>query len=185
MKPGIIAALTLLLFSCSNGSTDEPVGLSDIDTSQPKEYFPLLAFLKGEIRTVDSLPVGIKVYKTINEHTDSGYIRNEDFHKLAEEFITPELEQEKFRSLYNESSFYDRGSKSSTFYYETQDQSAKVKRIDIITKATDTYDKVSSIFIEKIDRQGDSVIFKKLMWKPGQEFQVIEDKRVTRVVWQY
>lgn len=185
MKPGIIAVLTLLLFSCSDGSVEEPLDQNEIDTTKPKEYFPLLSFLKGEIRAVDSLPVGIKVYRTINGHTDSGYIKPGEFHTLAEEFLTPELEEEKFRNIYNESSFYDRGSKSSTFYYETQDQVAKVKRIDIITKATDTYDKVTSIFIEKMDRQGDSVIFKKLMWKPGQEFQVIEDKRVTRVVWQY
>ncbi|MGZ5246751.1 MAG: hypothetical protein ACXWV5_06915, partial [Flavitalea sp.] len=77
----------------------------------------------------------------------------------------------------------DKSNKTSTFHYETKKQDAIIRRIDIITSATDTYDKVTSLYFEKVNRQDQEL--KKLIWKPGQEFRLIEQNKVTRVVWQY
>jgi hypothetical protein len=191
MKPVIVVLCALVLYACSenngkensNGnSTDSLTSVNTQDTSSG-EYFPVLDFIKSEIRTVDSLPVGIKVYRTEGEKKDSGYLKPEEFHQLTDEFLSPDLETDQFKKMYTESSFYDRSTKTSTFHYETKKEDATILRIDVITSATDTYDKVTSMYFEKISSP--DRFLKKLFWKPGQEFSLIEPNKVTRVVWQY
>lgn len=191
MKLSLVTFIALLAFACSDnngngsstGNTDDSLALSMAEDSAAEKFFPVLDFMKSEIRSVDSLPVGIKVYITQGEKKDSGYLKPEEFHQLADEFLSPELEREQFKKSYTESSFYDRSTKTSTFHYESIKPDATIRRIDIITSATDTYDKVTSLYFEKKNSQ--DRFLKKLIWKPGQEFSLIEQNKVTRVVWQY
>jgi hypothetical protein len=191
MKPVLIVFCALLLNACaenngnenSNGKSGDSLSSANVQDTAAGEYFPVLDFIKSEIRTVDSLPVGIKVYRTEGEKKDSGYLKPEEFHQLTDEFLTPDLETEQFKKMYTESSFYDRSTKTSTFHYETKKEDATILRIDVITSATDTYDKVTSMYFEKISSP--DRFLKKLFWKPGQEFSLIEPNKVTRVVWQY
>lgn len=181
----------LFAFACSgNNGNDSPAGNTEdsvasqmAQDSAAEKFFPVLDFMKSEVRTVDSLPVGIKVYRTEGEKKDSGYLKPEEFHQLTDEFLTTELESSQFKKNYKESSFYDRSTKTSTFHYEPKNEDATIRRIDVITSSTDTYDKVTSVYIEKIN--GKEQDLKKLFWKPGQEFNLIEQNKVTRVVWQY
>ena len=191
MKPVLLVLCALFIYACSDSNGDESSNGNSVDSlsaanaqdSAAGEYFPVLDFIRSEIRTVDSLPVGIKVYRTEGEKKDSGYLKPEEFHQLTDEFLTPELEMDQFKKVYTESSFYDRSTKTSTFHYETKKEDATIRRIDVITSATDTYDKVTSMYFEKI--AGPDRFLKKLFWKPGQEFSLIEQNKVTRVVWQY
>jgi hypothetical protein len=191
MKPVLVVLCTLILFACSentrnenpNGDTTDSSSAANGSDTTGGEYFPVLDFIKSEIRSVDSLPVGIKVYRAEGKKKDSGYLKPEEFHQLTDEFLTPELEPDQFKNMYTESSFYDRSSKTSTFHYETKKEDATIRRIDVITSATDTYDKVTSLYFEKL--AGPDRFLKKLFWKPGQEFSLIEQNKVTRVVWQY
>ncbi|MGZ5253024.1 MAG: hypothetical protein ACXWV4_01515 [Flavitalea sp.] len=194
MKFSLVIFCALFAFACSENKKKEHPENSEVnqnasaiqgekDTTASESYFPVLDFMKSEISAVDSLPVGIKVYRTVGEKTDSGYLQNAEFHQLSEEFLTPELVTDQFKRTYTESSFYDKSNKTSTFHYETKKQDAIIRRIDIITSATDTYDKVTSLYFEKVNRQDQDL--KKLIWKPGQEFRLIEQNKVTRVVWQY
>jgi hypothetical protein len=191
MKPVLVVLCFLILSACSenngnensNGNGADSLSVANAKDSASGEYFPVLDFIKSEIRAVDSLPVGIKVYRTEGEIKDSGYLKPEEFHQLTDEFLAPELEMDQFKKTYTESSFYDRSTKTSTFHYETKKEDATIRRIDVITSATDTYDKVTSMYFEKL--AGPDRFLKKLFWKPGQEFSLIEKNKVTRVVWQY
>lgn len=192
MKPTLAIFFLLFTFACSenkngqNGSpevSEDSLATAMAQDSAAEKFFPVLDFMRAEIRAVDSLPIGIKVYRTEGAKKDSGYLKSAEFHQLTDQFLTPELERERFKKSYKESSFYDRTNKKSTFYYETKSQDATIRRIDIITSATDTYDKVTNVYIEKVN--GNQQDLKKLIWKPGQEFSIIEPNKVTRVVWQY
>ncbi|HSB91657.1 MAG TPA: hypothetical protein VLC28_01010 [Flavitalea sp.] len=162
------------------------------DTAEIKEFFPVYDFLSTEISSVDSLPVGLKYYQTINQHTDSGYISHADFDKLASLFTPADIRGDKFQTGFKENSFYDRSSKTSTFMYQPLESANPVKRIDILTKATDTYDKVTSIYMESQNTFADSSVSNKMMWKTGRYMQLNQQvtytgkpavKRQIKVVW--
>jgi hypothetical protein len=184
--------MVLLVFAtgCSDKqkSNQEPAA----DTEQIKEYFPVYDFLSTEISNVDSLPVGLKYYHTSNGKTDSGYITHTDFDKLVSLFTPAEIKPEKFKNDFKETSFYDRASKTSTFMYQPLQTDNPVKRIDILTKATDSYDKVSSIYIHAVRTTRDSSVVNKMIWRSGRFMQLNQEinypgkpsaERQIKVVW--
>ena len=165
---------------------------STADTTEIKEYFPVYDFLSTEISSVDSLPVGLKYYNTSNQKTDSGYISHKDFDKLASLFTPSAIKSEKFQTDFNETSFYDRSSKISTFMYQPVEPGNPVKRVDILTEATDSYDKVTSIYMESVNHSTDSSVLNKMIWKTGRFMQLNQQvnypgkpavERQIKVVW--
>lgn len=142
-----------------------------VASAQP--YFPVASFLQSEIRYVDSLPVGIMKYHARGRKTDSAYIQLGEFHKIAAEFITPELNDSVFKNHFIESSFLDRSNNNATFFYKAKDPESVVQRIDVITAKGDVYDEVKSIYMEKRVKTGETIINKRLFWKPKRSFQII------------
>ena len=186
--PAVIVLFTLTL-ACDQKQA--PVDVATADTTI-KEYFPVYDFLSTEISSVDSLPVGLKYYQTINQKTDSGYITHADFDKLAMLFTPVDIKGEKFQTDFKETSFYDRSTKTSTFMYQPLHPSNPVKRIDILTKATDSYDKVTSIYMEAAKDFADSTVLNKMIWKTGRFMQLNQQvnypgkpsvQRQIKVVW--
>lgn len=179
-----------VLFSCKQKNTAAEVAGSD--STVRKEYFPVYDFLKSQIREVDSLPGGIRIYTSSGNHTDSGYITTAQFDELAAQFTSEQIKEPAFTTGFNETNFYDRSSKTSTFMYQSTDTANPVKRVDILTKARDTYDKVSSIYMEKQQPFTDSTVIRKMIWKTGSFFQVTQlinypsrpaVERQVKVVW--
>jgi hypothetical protein len=172
----VIAGMLLILFACEEKNHSQGPGRTTASIDSAKSttrYFPVMAFLKSEIEYVDSLPVGIKKFTVIGNHQDSGYIQLKEFHKLAGEFLSAELNDSAFARDFTETSFFDQSSNTATFLYKARDENLLTRRIDVITMKTDVYDEVKSIYIEKDVRSGDSLINKKLMWRPKKNFQVI------------
>jgi hypothetical protein len=176
--------------ACNQQQSSDQIPTSD--TAQIKEYFPVYDYISTEINNVDSLPVGLKYYRTTDKKTDSGYISHAEFDKLAALFVPAEIKQERFAADFKETSFYDRSSKTSTFMYQPLQTSNAVKRIDIITKATDSYDKVTSIYMESVQTFPDSAILNKMIWKTGNFMQLNQQvnypgkpslERQIKVVW--
>jgi hypothetical protein len=170
--------LCLFLQFCNNktepAETDQLA--SDTTKAAPKNYFPVADFLRSEIRYVDSLPVGIMKYTTQNGKKDSTYIKLEEFHRLAKEFLPAELNDSSFISNYEEASFYDRSTNTSTFFYTAKDKTMPIQRVDVVSMPDDVYDKVTSIYMQKNISAGDSTVIKKLYWKPGRHFQMSSEK---------
>ena len=171
------AIITLFVWAC--GDKKEPsqdqATATDADSAKNIEspYFPVYDFIRNEVEYVDSLPVGIMKYTTTGKKKDSGFIPLEEFHTLAGDFLAPELYQATFKKLFRETSFLDKSNNNATFFYKSDDESSPVKRVDVITQKGDVYDEVKSVYIEKEIQSGDSLILKKLYWKPKRNFQVI------------
>jgi hypothetical protein len=163
-------------------------------TTDTTEYFPVIDYIKSEIRYVDSLPVGIKKYTTINRKTDLTYIKPEEFHRLAGEFLPEELNKEAFQKQFTETSFLDRATQTSTFMYNTKNATLELQRVDVLSSPGEVYDKIKSIYMEKVKRNGDTTIVKKLYWQSGKSFQVNiattvdatnPKMKLVKVVWDY
>lgn len=160
------------------------------DAKAAGPFFPVADFLRTEISYVDSLPVGIKKYHIVGKRTDSSYIKIEEFHRLASEFITPELDDSAMQKYYMESSFFDRSDNSATFFYKARDPSTVIQRVDVVTTKGDVYDEVKSIYIEKRDTLTGKTINKRIFWKPKRNFQIVTigsaakgKADVVKVVW--
>jgi len=187
-------SLVILLFVLTNACKEKQTAdvESTADTTEIKEYFPVYDFLSTEISSVDSLAIGLKYYNTTNQKIDSGYISHDDFHKLASSLIPLAIRPEQFKNDFKETSFYDRSTKTSTFMYNPVNQDNPIKRIDILTKASDTYDKVSTIYMEYVQNSKDSSVLNKMIWKTGRFMQLNQqvnfpgkqgEERQIKVVW--
>ena len=188
------AAIALFLWSCGENNRaadsvpDSTTTTADTTANVESPYFPVYDFLSNEVEYVDSTPVGIMKYRTIGKVKDSGYISLEEFHKLVSEFQTPEMNDSVFKNKFRETSFADKSNGTATFYYKSSDTGTQIKRVDIVTVKGEIYDEVKSMYIEKNFQHGDSLIVKKLFWKPKRHFQIITIRpagkdELIKVVW--
>jgi hypothetical protein len=169
----LIGFCVLVLLGC-NSAEKESKSVKSIDTAQKeKSYFPVVDFIRSEIRYVDSLPVAIIKYTTQNGITDSTIINVDQFHRLAEEFIPAELNKESFEKNFSETSFFDNTTQFASFLYSTDKKDLQVSRVDVLAKPDDVvYNKVNSIYIEKVIEKPDTSIIRKMYWKAGKNFQI-------------
>lgn len=176
MKFLSIAALIAVLVCSCNGPEQKPGSQDNTPkTDSPKTYIPVTDYIRSEINGVDSLPVGILKRLTIGNKTDSGFIKPAEFRQLAAQFISPELEKEKFEQSFTESSFYDESTELLTFTYQATGPTT-VRRVDVLISPSLSLDKIKSIYIEKAWKSGDTAINSKLYWRAGSSFQVATEK---------
>ena len=170
--------MAVLVCSCNGPGQQQPTS-QDTTTAKadtPKTYIPVTDYIRGEIKKLDSLPVGILKRSTVGSKTDSGYIKLEQFRQLAQQFLAPELERGRFERSFAESSFYDQSTELLTFTYQATDPASIVRRVDVLISPSLTLDKVKSIYLEKAWKSGDTAINSKLYWKAGASFQVATEK---------
>lgn len=200
MKNLIVISGIIFFAACKNEppanqppATDTASVVTDTQATV-KLFFPVYDFLLGEIRAVDSLPIAIKKFTTTKAGTDSVYIKLDEFHELANEFLVDELKKENFESTFKESSFQDQSTGYSVFSYSPNDQHSQINRVDVATEAGSAYDKVNSIFIIKNITRADTLIAKKLYWKAENNFIINTELRAgqkppvskqVKVVWNY
>ena len=175
MKCLHLLSIILACAACNNNESQTPVTPVTTDTTSvtTQNFFPIQDFLKSEIAAVNSASSGIKKYTSSGATKDSAYIQPEEFNKLAQEFLPSALNDSIFRKEFKETSFIDKATEGSTFYYSTTNPAIELKRADVVTQKTDTYDKVKSIYLERRYNSGTAAITKKLYWKPGRNFQII------------
>jgi hypothetical protein len=192
MNISLEIVIVILLIGCNSADTSTPPSENNDSTEKAKVYFPVLDFIKSEIRHVDSLPIGIVKYTTENGVTDSNYIKPEEFHHLAQQFVLPALKKETFEKEFAETSFFDNTTQYASFVYSTHNGDLDVQRVDVLAKPQDVvYNKVQSIYIEKRSGRADSSITQKMYWKAGQNFQITTEvqtksetiSRQIKVVW--
>jgi len=173
----IAAFMGVLVCSCNEPEQKQAASQdSSTKPDSPKVYIPVTDYIRGEINKVDSLPVGILKRLTVGEKTDSGYIKPAEFRRLAQQFLSPELERGRFEQSFNESSFYDQSTEMLTFTYQSTDPASIVRRVDVLISPSLTLDKVKSIYLEKAWKSGDTAVNSKLYWKAGTSFQVATER---------
>ena len=141
---------------------------------EPKAYIPVSDFVRTEIRAVDSTPTGILRRIHINgKLADSSFIKPEEFDRLAQAFLPPELDGDRFENSFKESSFMDQTTETLTFTYESIDSSSTVRRVDILLSPGMELDKLKSLYIERAYSAGNVLVEQKMFWKSGQSFRII------------
>ena len=173
MKITIVSlALWLLICSCGNNASE-----TTKETPVEKSYFPISEYVKGEIRIVDSLPVGIMKKFKKGSRMDSSFIERPEFHTLAGAFANADLDESNLEANYKEHSFLDQSTGYFTFTYEPITPSASYHRIDVLVKPGANSDKVSSIYMEKSSVQQDTTINERYFWKANTSFTITREKK--------
>ena len=174
MKNLVLWVAACFLFSrCGNHSPEPPK-----TTTEEKSFFPVAEYIQGEIKVVDSMPVGI-LKKTIRGNKkDSGFIERPEFHSLASEFTSPELSKTELEKNYNENSFADQSTENFTFTYSPlKPDAVKFGRIDVLVKPGQTSDKVRSIYLERSYVRQDTTVNERLYWKANSSFSITTEKK--------
>lgn len=119
MRLSIIALFVMTLLSCNN-NTPAAVAENPVkkDTATEKVlFFPVTAYLKGQIADIIKTKKPLKKYLISGSHTDSVKATVTEFQNLAAEFLQPEIDSANLISFYSESKFLDQTINAITFTY--------------------------------------------------------------------
>lgn len=190
-----VAGLFLALSACHQKNSSGTAGISTPADSTQKNYFPVPDIIRAEIRYVDSMPLAILKCATAGNHTDSSFIKPDEFHRLAQEFIVPELAKENFETKYTETSFMDETSGFMTFTYAPRDRDQALQRVDVLVTpaaAGNGTDQIKSIYLQTSRSSADTLIVKKMLWMAKKSMLIVTSlethvsapvTRQVKVVW--
>jgi hypothetical protein len=170
-------AVSLLLGSAC-GSHTSPAPPAQKKDSTATAFLPVADYLRGEISYVDSTPLAIRKYTTRDNRADSSFIQQEEFNRLAKEFLTPELATDSFSKNFSENSFMDKTTGYLSFTYSTRDKTLPLQRVDVLAAPGASVDKVMSIYLEKVFPSGDTVVRKKMFWQTVRSFLIFTSRQL-------
>jgi len=155
----------ILLYSCADSEkTAENIG--EKDTAIVQKFFPVTDYLKGEIFNIKNAGVNPLKYTTVNDLTDSVWVKLEQLDSIVSEFLQPEIDSANLISLFTEKSFMDQSLNAATLTYDpvgTLPDSMKLKRWDVYIDPKTG--KVKRIYMIK---QIDEATTLQLTWVNGQ-----------------
>lgn len=112
-----VIACIFILFSCNNsGKTDSVAVERNIEKNQ--KFFPVTSYLKGEIYNIKKAGINPLKFTTINNQTDSVWLKIEELDTAVSEFLHPEINDTNLISLFTEKSFLDQTINAVTFTYD-------------------------------------------------------------------
>ena len=192
VKYFLLFSIPIILASCDNKSKSGDEGRAPlVDSTDKYPLFPYPLYIAEQIAYVDSTPLGIlKLVYENGKKIDSGYIDRNEFHQLAKEFSTPNLNDTMYRPHYTEKSFQDLTINSITFSITAKDAKSVVRQADILLNP-DTK-KIKNIIIKKHVSTTDSSETKNLLWVNNMNFQInsfvlrkdgSKTERTLKVIW--
>jgi hypothetical protein len=149
MKQYFFAAAILFLNACHNNDTEKKI--TPVIAEEKQDFFPVTAYLKGQIADILQKGLTPRKYTTINNKTDSVMVKFEELNELCKEFLHPEIDSVNLVPLFKEEKFLDQSVDAFTFMYDPKGalpdsmqlkrwdvyidpQSSKVKRIYMLKK---------------------------------------------------
>lgn len=110
-------SVLVILTSCANNS--DPATTIKQDSSVKKQsFFPVTNYIKGQLYEIKKRGINPIKYTTVNEHTDSSWVKIEDIDETVKEFLTPQIDSTNLTSLFTEKNFLDQTIAAYTFTYD-------------------------------------------------------------------
>ncbi|MCU7548528.1 hypothetical protein OCK74_05340 [Chitinophagaceae bacterium LB-8] len=154
-----------LLYSCKSKQKEG---------EEPNEFFPVLSFLKSQVAHIDTSFYQIIKVQNENGHSDTAYIKREEFKTYARDFFSiPDLSSDDLKDEYTETKLYDDAINRVVLSYSPKKVDGGIQRQDITISPSGDSSKVETIYIDWVDDKGDSVVHKKMFWQMDKSFQII------------
>jgi hypothetical protein len=122
------------MYSCNDSGNPAVKPAQKDTTAEKQKFFPVTAYLKGEIFNIKQSGINPLKYTTINNHTDSVWLKVEALDSALKEFLQPEIDSTNLIMLFTEKSFMDQSINAITLTYEPSavlPDSMQLKRWDI------------------------------------------------------
>ncbi len=162
-----LIVLPCVLCNCRNNSTASS-GTKEDTTA--KAFYPIGSFIRSQLIYIDSMPLAVLKYTTINHITDTSIIEKKAFKAIAAAFITPNIGSPELQPQYEETSFIDATLGTITLTYAPNNEKAVIRKTDILLKQENTG--VKTIYIEKYFPGMDSTVTQKMLWTANRNCQV-------------
>ena len=177
--------LLLLTLSCKQKPKEEE-----------KKFISVLSLIEKQVAHIDtSLYAITRVVYSDSLHSDTAYIRREDFRSVAKEFLEiPDLSEKKVAKQYMEETRYDELLNRVIITYKPiNSDGGEIKKQEIqVTPDLTTGDKVNNIIINRVINNRDGFLQKDMLWQIDKSFQVVTTTRqpgqpekitTTKVTW--
>ncbi|WP_205508646.1 hypothetical protein [Longitalea arenae] len=170
----LIPALLILAVACKQKPKQPAASDPSIrDSLASTEYLPVADFIKMDISRVDSFSGGIVRKVNIGGKKDSSYIQLPEFHKLANQFLVPELDSASFQKHFTENSLMDETTQMLNFIYSPKQPAGSLQNVMVYLKPSLANDQVHRIYMEREYNSGDTAISQKLTWKMQAYFYIL------------
>jgi hypothetical protein len=142
-----------------------------------KKFISVVSLIEKQVEHVDTALYSIqKIIYTDSLHSDTTYIRREDFRSEAKEFLEiPDLSNPKVASRYKENTSYDEtlGRVLITYTPENPDEEEIQKQEILVTPNIATGDQVNNIIINRVISNRNGFLRKNMLWQIDKSFQVV------------
>lgn len=123
-------------------------------------FFPALSFIKSQVSHVDTSLYPIMKITTIDNLSDTVYVKREEFRKLAEDFLLmPDISEKKYKKKYEEQRIFDQSLNRVLLIYKPLKEGLEVQKQEII---------IAVKTIQKKD-QPEKTIFTQVIWNKKEE----------------
>ena len=169
----MLAIAIFVLYSCAE-NTQQTSGPADIAAKDSASFFPVTSFIKGQILTLDSLPVTPLQLTTVKGKTDSIWVQKKDLRELLKPFFTPVIDEKSLTPYFKESRFTDQTINMVTFTYDPKSalpDSMAILHWDVyISPETGN---VTKVYIVKKQAQSNQLFTQQLTWQTNKQAKIV------------
>ena len=109
--------LFFLIFTWScNSKKNKVTGIQEADHKMV--FLRIADLIRGQLTELDKIQLSPLKIVSYNGRSDSTWVKKEDIHDFANTFLTPDIDTNYLKSLFNEKSFLDQTINAITFSYD-------------------------------------------------------------------
>lgn len=157
----------LVAIGCTTSTNNKTSTIATVVTETKKDsFFPVTSFLKGQMITLDSLPVTPLHTITISHKTDSLWLTKKQLIPLLNGFLSPEIKETNLIKYFKETSFNDQTLNAITFTYDPVNllpDSVSLRHWDIYIDPESG--KILKVYLVKRLQEKENIITQQLTWK--------------------
>ena len=163
-----IAIICCFVAGCGNEHKQIPAEVNttiNADTTDTA-FFPVTAFLKGQMTELDSLPVTPLFITTAQKKTDSAWLKKEAVRPLLQPFISAEINENNLTHFFKATKFNDQSVNAITFTYDPKialPDSILIRHWDIYINPETG--KINKAYIVKLLYEHDKTYTQQLIWQ--------------------
>ena len=156
-----------MAIGCTTSTNNKTPAITTIVNETKKDsFFPVTSFLKGQMITLDSLPVTPLHTITINHKTDSLWLKKKQLIPLLNGFLSPEIKETNLIKYFKETSFNDQTLNAITFTYDPVSllpDTLPLRHWDIYIDPESG--KILKVYLVKKFKEKENIITQQLTWK--------------------
>ncbi len=171
---------SLILLSCTGNKTNQQATATSDTAAAVKTdsvnpaFFPVTTYLKGQLLTLDTLPVTILQISTVNNKADSTWISRDKIRPLLQPFVAELIDKENLVSFFKESKFNDQSTDAITFTYDPKialPDSIALRHWDVYVDPEQST--IRKVYLVRQLKGSGSLLTQQLTWQTGKWAKIV------------